>query len=246
VRIAFIADVHANRQAFTACLERARALGTDRFVLLGDYVGYGADPEWAVETVMDLVGQGAVALLGNHDCAVGDTRERMNPEAQLVIEWTRCQLGAPARAFLASLPLTVRDGERLYVHSDASAPKRWPYVTCAEEAYRSLAATDARVTFCAHVHAPAIYSLSVVSKMTAFRPVPGVPVPLLARRRWLVVVGSAGQPRDGNPAASFTMLDTDRQEVTFYRAPYNVEEAAAAIRKNGLPAVFAERLSVGR
>jgi diadenosine tetraphosphatase ApaH/serine/threonine PP2A family protein phosphatase len=170
----------------------------------------------------------------------------MNPEAQTAIEWTRGQLDAPERAFLAGLPLRARDGERLYVHGDASAPKRWLYITSPEEAYRSMAATDARLTFCAHVHMPAIYSLSVVSKMTAFTPVTGVPVPLLARRRWLIVVGSAGQPRDGNPAACFAMLDTGRQEITFCRAPYDVDAAADAIRRNGLPEMLAERLSVGR
>ena len=245
MRIAFIADIHANRQAFAACLKEARMLGAERFVLLGDYVGYGADPEWCVQTVRELVRAGAIALRGNHDAAIGDPGERMNPEAETAIEWTRCQLGAPERDFLAGLPLAMREGERLYVHADASAPERWRYVTAPEEAYRSMAATDARLTFCAHVHMPAIYSLSVVAKMTAFRPVTGVPVPLLARRRWLVVVGSAGQPRDGNPAGSFAMLDTERAEVTFCRAPYDVEAAAAAIRANALPEAFAERLRVG-
>lgn len=244
--IAFIADVHANRPAFSACLEQARARGAERIVLLGDYVGYGADAEWAVHTVMDLVRKGALAIAGNHDSAVGDASERMIPEAQTVIEWTRGQLGAPERAFLAGLPLQAREDDRLYIHADASAPKRWLYVTCREEAYRSLAATDARITFCGHTHEPAIYSLSVMSKLTAFRPVTDVPVPLLARRRWLVVLGSAGQPRDGNPAASFALLDTQRNELTFCRAPYNVEEAAAAIRKAGLPASFADRLFEGR
>ena len=244
--IALIADIHANRQAFTACLKQARALGAEHIVLLGDYVGYGADPEWTVRTVMELMSQGAVALIGNHDSAVDDRRERMNRDAQTAIEWTRGQLGAVEREFLGSLPLSFRDGDRLYVHSEASAPKRWLYVTTPEDAYRSMAATDARVTFCGHVHEPAMYSLSVVAKMTAFRPVTGVAVPLLARHRWLVVLGSAGQPRDGKPAASFAMLDTGRQEITFRRAPYDVEAAAAAIRANGLPVSLAERLIEGR
>ena len=244
--IALIADVHANRQALTACLAQAREFGAERIVLLGDYVGYGADPDWSVRTVMELVSQGAVALLGNHDNAVGDSRERMNQDARIAIEWTRRQLGAAEREFLGGLPLAFRDGERLYVHSDASAPKRWLYVTSPEEAYRSMAATDARVTICGHVHEPAMYSLSVVAKMTAFRPVTGVAVPLVARHRWHVVLGSAGQPRDGNPAASFAMLDTTRQEITFCRAPYDVEAAAAAIRANGLPVSLAERLIEGR
>lgn len=246
MKIALIADIHANRQAFTACLARARELGAERLVLLGDFVGYGADPEWTVDTAMTLAGQGAVALQGNHDAAIANLREQMNPKAQIVIEWTRGRLDAAQRDFLTGLPLTVREDDRLYVHADASAPWRWLYVTSAEEARVSLAATDARLVFCGHVHIPAVYSLSVVAKMTSFRPVADVPVPLLARRRWLIVLGSAGQPRDGNPAASFAMLDTDAQTITFTRAPYDTEEAAAAILANGLPVAFAERIRVGR
>jgi diadenosine tetraphosphatase ApaH/serine/threonine PP2A family protein phosphatase len=246
VRIALIADVHANRQAFAACLARARELGAERLVLLGDFVGYGADPEWAVDTARELVAEGAVALQGNHDAAIANPREQMNAKAQIVIEWTRGRLDAGQRDFLTGLPLTVREDDRLYVHADASAPKRWLYVTSSEEARACLAATDARLVFCGHVHVPAIYSLSVVAKITSFQPVTDVPVPLLARRRWLIVLGSAGQPRDGNPAASFAMLDTDAQTVTFARAPYDTDEAAAAIVTNGLPVAFAERIKVGR
>lgn len=246
MRIALIADIHANRQAFAACLARARELGAERFVLLGDFVGYGGDPEWAVDTAMALVADGAVALQGNHDAAIGNRRERMNPQAEMVIEWTRGRLGVPERDFLATLPLTVRDEDRLYVHGDASAPQRFLYVTSPEAARTCLMASDARLIFCGHVHVPAVYSLSVVAKMTSFRPVTDVPVPLLARRRWLIVVGAAGQPRDGNPSAAFAMLDTDRDTITFCRAPYDVAEAARAIIANGLPADFADRLSVGR
>src|ERR1700674_793789 len=89
VRLAIFADIHANRQAFSACLDWAWAHGAERIVLLGDYVGYGADPEWSVDTVMDLVGAGALAVRGNHDNAIGSASETMNAEAQAAIEWTR-------------------------------------------------------------------------------------------------------------------------------------------------------------
>src|SRR5471032_1178239 len=87
VLLAVFTDIHANRQAFGACLDVARARGAERIICLGDYVGYGADPEWAVETVMDLVERGAVAVRGNHDNAVGTTTESMNAVAQAAIEW---------------------------------------------------------------------------------------------------------------------------------------------------------------
>src|SRR3954468_19040081 len=104
VRLAIFADIHANRQAFSACLDFARARGAERMICLGDYVGYGADPEWAVDVVMGLVDEGAVAVRGNHDSAIGTTTVSMNAEAQAAIEWTRGRLSVPQRRFLAELP----------------------------------------------------------------------------------------------------------------------------------------------
>jgi diadenosine tetraphosphatase ApaH/serine/threonine PP2A family protein phosphatase len=246
VLIALFADIHANRQAFSACLAQARDFGAQRIVLLGDYIGYGADPEWTVTTVMDLVDKGAVAVLGNHDNALANPREQMNLEARIVIEWTRGELAASERKFLADLPLTATDADRLYVHSEASSPASWTYVTSTVEAARSITTTSAQITFCGHVHQPAIYSMSPTAKMTAFTPTTGAAVPLLQGRRWLAVLGSVGQPRDGNPAAAYVMLDTDKRAVTYCRAPYDVAKAAAAIRKKGLPRWLADRLLVGQ
>ncbi len=244
--VAMFADIHANRQAFSACLAQARGDGAERNVLLGDYVGYGADPEWTVTTVMDLVEKGATAVCGNHDSAVSDPREQLNIAAQVVIEWTRGELGTAERRFLEELPLEIKDEDRLYVHADASSPKSWRYVMNAEEAARSINATSADVTFCGHVHEPALYTMSTTGKVTAFRPVTGAAIQLLAGRRWLAVLGSVGQPRDGNPAASYAMLDTERRELTYCRAPYDVEATADKIRDSGLPPSLADRLLVGR
>jgi len=246
VLLAVFADIHANRQAFSACLDFARARGAEQMVCLGDYVGYGADPEWTVDTVMDLVDNGAMAVRGNHDNAVSIPSEIMNAEAQAAIEWTRGRLSAPQRHFLADLPLALEEEDRLYVHSEASTPARWRYVQNAADAARSIVATEAHVTFCGHIHKPALYSMSSVAKMTSFVPSADVPVELLAGRRWLAVLGSVGQPRDGNPAASLAMFDTGSDEITFCRVPYDVEAAAQRIRENGLPHWLADRLLVGR
>jgi diadenosine tetraphosphatase ApaH/serine/threonine PP2A family protein phosphatase len=246
MRIALLADMHANRQAFEACLRDAEARGAERYVLLGDYVGYGADPVYAVDKVMELAGRGALAVLGNHDAGVNDPSQRVNNEAQFVIDWTRSQLGVEERRFLAELPLTASDGDRLLVHSDASAPSKWIYVLTVEEASRSLRATKAQITFCGHTHKPGIFSVTAAAKMTAFSPVPDVPVPLHGLRRWLVVLGSVGQPRDGNPAASYAIFDDVKKEISFLRVPYDIESAADAIRKARLPLFFAERLFMGR
>ena len=244
--LALFSDIHANRQAFEACLEAARARGAERCICLGDIVGYGADPEWSVETVMDLVANGGMAVRGNHDNAIGADGESMNAEAQAAIEWTRSRLNVAQRRFLSELPMSVVDEDRLYVHSEASSPGRWRYVQSTPDAARSLIATDAHVTFCGHIHRPALYSLSVTAKMTSFVPTSNAPVQLLRGRQWLAVAGSVGQPRDGNPAASFLTFDTKTREVTYCRVPYDVETAAHRIRDNGLPPWLAERLTVGR
>jgi len=246
VLLAVLSDIHANRQAFDACLKAARERGAEQFALLGDFVGYGADPEWVVDTTMELVAQGAFAVRGNHDQAVSSTVETMNAEAQIAIEWTRGRLDAAQRRFLADLPLMVDDEDRLYVHSDASSPARWNYIRSAADAAKSLIAAPSHVTFCGHIHKPALYSLSVTAKMTSFVPKAGVPVQLLHGRQWLAVLGSVGQPRDGDSAASFVLFDTVTCQITYCRVPYDIEAAAQRILQNGLPSWLADRLSRGR
>ncbi|UFZ06680.1 metallophosphatase family protein [Bradyrhizobium ontarionense] len=244
--LAIFTDIHANRQAFAACLEVARARGAERFVCLGDIVGYGADPEWSVDTVMEMVANGGLAVRGNHDNAVSTASESMNAEAQAAMDWTRGRLSAEQRRFLAELPMSVGDEDRLFVHSEASSPPRWRYVQSATDAARSMIATEAQVTFCGHIHRPALYSMSATAKMTSFTPTANMPVQLLRGRQWLAVVGSVGQPRDGDPAASFATFDTRTRELTYWRVPYDVETAAQRIRDNGLPPWLAQRLTVGR
>jgi diadenosine tetraphosphatase ApaH/serine/threonine PP2A family protein phosphatase len=246
VLLALFADIHANRQAFAACLDAARSRGAERMILLGDFVGYGGDPEWTVDTVMGLVAEGAIAIRGNHDQAIGTPSENMNPVAQAAIEWTRGRLDAKQRQFLAGLPFRVEEEDRLYVHSEASNPPRWRYVQSTADAARSMISTNAQVTFCGHIHLPTLYSMSATAKMTSFVPTAGIPVQLLKGRQWLAVAGSVGQPRDHNPAACFLTFDTSSREVTYCRVAYDVEAAARRIRDHGLPSWLAERLVQGR
>lgn len=247
MRIALLSDIHGNLEAFRACLDNARARGAERIVLLGDLVGYGADPAAVLDLAMEEVAQGAVALLGNHDEAVlGEGPCGMNAMAATAIAWTREQVTPTHRAFISSLPMTIEEEGRLYVHAEASAPGRWRYVSDAEAARRSMEATQAHTTFCGHVHRPALYSLGDTGKLTGFGPVAGAPVPLGRGRSWLAVAGAVGQPRDGDPSACYIVIDTAPLQATWLRVPYDVERAAEKIRAAGLPAGLAERLFVGR
>lgn len=246
MRLAFFADLHANREAFTACLARLRKIGFDRAVFLGDLVGYGGDPGWTVDTVQRMAEDGALAVQGNHDEAVvsGPT-EHMHGDARIAIEWTRAQLDPAQIRFLAAMPLTVVDENRLYVHANACAPGQWSYITSPRAATRSMAATAQQVTFCGHVHEPVLYHSQHELDAGLFGPRPGFPIPLARSRHWLAIPGSVGQPRDGNPAACCALLDTGPNTLTFFRVSYDHHAAGERILKAGLPPSFATRLTEG-
>ena len=251
MKLAVITDIHANRQALEAVLAHARAQGVERFALLGDFVGYGADPAWVLDTVAELLRDGAVAVLGNHDEAVikGD-RPGMHEDARAVLNWTRSQLNPAQLQTLAALPLTVKRGDCLFVHANAYDPAGWDYIASRAQATRSLQATRERYTFCGHMHEPMLYNLSGTGKAGDFSPVPGVAIPLPIHRQWLVIPGACGQPRDGNPAAAYALFDEASAALSFERVPYDVEAAAAKILASDMPtsvaARMAERLGLGR
>lgn len=246
MKIALITDLHANREAVEAVLAHAQSQAAARYALLGDFVGYGADPGWVVDKVRELVAQGAAAVMGNHDQAVVQgPLPTMIPEARHAVEWTRAQLSGAQLDFLASLPMTAGGGDRLYVHANAYAPGEWGYITGRMEAVRSLQATSARYTFCGHMHEPRLYHLTGTGKTGDFVPMAGTPIPLSHQRRWLVIPGSTGQPRDGNPAACYALFETDSATLTFHRVPYDVAGASAKIRQAGLPPRLADRLHHG-
>ena len=245
VRIAILSDIHANREAFTACLAATEVAGADRLVILGDIVGYGADPLWCLDKTRELLATGAVVLRGNHDEAVAKSTQSMNLNARLAIEWTRNQLSAADRAFLGHLPMQVAEDDRLYVHASANAPEAWHYMLDADDARGHFMHCDATVSFCGHTHQPALFSAFSVGKITAFTPDTVEPIPLTPQRQWLAVMGSVGQPRDGNPASAWALYDTETRELRFQRTAYDIETAAAKIRKAGLPEALAERLFQG-
>ena len=245
MRTALFADIHANREALEACLSHAKNNRIDRYVFLGDYVGYGADPVFAIETVMNYVERGAIALLGNHDAAALQPDPRMNDVAFVAMEWTRERLGPAHLALVKGLPLTYEEGGRLYVHANAYVPGGWEYVTGLYAASKCMMATSAQAIFCGHTHVPMLFHMSMTGKVASFEPVDRVDIPLMARRRWLAVIGSVGQPRDHNPAASYAILDAAHGILTYIRVPYDVAAAARKIRDAGLPLALSYRLAEG-
>lgn len=246
MRLALLTDLHANREALEACLAHAERQQADQYAFLGDLVGYGADPGWVVDTVMDYVVRGALAVRGNHDHAVTrEERPGMQLEALEALEWTRSRLSARQLGFLAELPLTQQHGSALLVHASACDPAKWEYVSGTAQAERSLRAAPGGIVFSGHVHAPALYRRTDDGRIGRVAPDAGQCITLQAQHQYLAIPGAVGQPRDGNNAACYAMYDDQARELCFYRVPYDHGAAARRVIAAGLPIVFAMRLVEG-
>ena len=245
-RLAILTDIHGNREAFQAVLDDLHQRAVDRIVLLGDIVGYGPDPEWCANKAMALHASGALVVKGNHDAAIEKIDVTMNAVARTAIDWTRPRLGRAEQAFLNQMPLTEAVDDLLFVHASANDPGDWIYVTSERSAMPGFRVSKARVIFCGHVHVPLLVSCDRqgMVREQPFRS--GLPIPLIRSRRWLAVVGSAGQPRDGVAQAAWALVDTGRDELTFRRTPYDAAGAARKVRAAGLPEELAVRLLMGR
>jgi diadenosine tetraphosphatase ApaH/serine/threonine PP2A family protein phosphatase len=245
MRLALLSDIHANREAFEAVLADLAERQIDRMAFLGDVVGYGPDPGWCLDKVADLVEDGAICLRGNHDRAVGVPERLMNIHARRVIDWTVNRLNARQKLFLGELPLAVEQEDALFVHASADDPANWTYVKDADAASASFGATPARLTFCGHVHRAALYSQDLSGRVHLHEAKPAAAMPLLHSRRWLAVIGSVGQPRDGSGMAAYAILDRGANDLTFRRVAYDHSLTARKARDYGLPESLARRLMQG-
>ena len=243
--IALLSDLHANASALEACLRHARDRGADRYAFLGDFVGYGADAARVVEVVAQFAAEGAFAVKGNHDEAIEKRGAYFNEAAHAALDWARETLAESQKAFLASLPLVVRDQELCFVHASAASPERWDYIDSKSAAKRCADAAATRYTFCGHVHDQRLFFETTRGPMSEFVPSAGTPIPVRGQRRWVAIVGSVGQPRDRNPAAAYALFDRAREEITFHRVVYDAAAAADRIRRCGLPASLAFRVELG-
>lgn len=247
-KIALFADLHSNLEAFEACYKHAQEQGANEFVFLGDIVGYNADPVALIEKIACLVeDKKAVAVLGNHDEAIFvDRSQRMNAEANAAIQWTKCQLSDSHVQFLKDLPLIIQDEDMTFVHANASNPQNWTYVDSGLAAWHCAEASESIYTFVGHVHDPTIYYQSTVGKLIRFHPQASEPVPVSRHRRWVSIVGSLGQPRDGDPRACYAIFEPDEEQMTFYRIEYDHYKAAQKVFEAGLPEKLANRLLTGK
>ncbi len=247
---ALLSDIHANWQALQACIDHAGQQGIGRWAVLGDLVGYGGGPLPVVQQVMRWHGEGACVLQGNHDAMAVTPPQAEGSLGAMTAAWTYAQLPPAERRWLAQLPLTQQVGHMLFVHASAHEPAEWRYVDneraaqqCLDAATRTL--PQAHV-FVGHVHQQTLYYQGSGRGLMAFTPTPGVAVPLPRHRAWVATVGSVGQPRDGDPRAMYAVYDDSACRITFHRVPYDHAAAAAAIRRAGLPDIFAARLEEGR
>ncbi len=248
--IALFSDIHSNREALQACLSDAAAHGAEQHVFLGDIIGYGADPSFVVETIAGLAAKGAIVIKGNHDEAVVSQERDTSNSARIAIEWTKTRLNQSEKAFLQALPFSASLGELLFVHGDASDPASWIYVTGPDEAEYSMRATQQRVTFTGHVHRPLLTKTPLrpaSNKPSVFSSVPvsGAAQRLEREFKWHAVLGSVGQPRDGNTASAYALYDDATEMLTYMRVAYDIAKAADKIRAAGLPEKLADRLFLG-
>jgi diadenosine tetraphosphatase ApaH/serine/threonine PP2A family protein phosphatase len=243
VKILIMSDIHGNKVALEAVL--AEAGPVDEIWSLGDVVGYGPEPGWCVDRIAEL--GVSPSLSGNHDLAAtgGIDISAFNVVAQVATAWTSAQLTQDQHRYLESLPsLTVVQGITL-VHGSPRAPV-WEYIGDAHTASLNfkLLATD--ICFAGHTHVAAISERRYGHpQATHVQWEPDLRVSL-ADRRLILNPGSVGQPRDGDPRASYAMYDPDEGHVTLHRTPYDIEAVQHHMREVGLPSFLADRLAEGR
>ncbi|MBI4340801.1 MAG: metallophosphoesterase family protein [Candidatus Omnitrophica bacterium] len=251
MRYAVLADIHGNAQALDAVLQRLAAQRIDRYLCLGDVIGYGAQPLACLERLQALQ---AVMVAGNHEqgCIGRLPLSWFNDLARAALEWTRGELGITELDVLRRLPLTATEGPCTLVHASLQHPEQFTYVVDVAHIVESLSAC--RTLFClsGHTHQPCVVEYERAARhigrvLTAAHEMAGVPfVDDAAAMRYWLNPGSVGQPRDGDARASAAIIDTDARMIHLQRVPYDVAAAQAAIRQAGLPEFLAARLAVGR
>ncbi|NLB56655.1 MAG: metallophosphoesterase family protein [Lentisphaerae bacterium] len=237
---AILSDIHANLEGLTAVLEDAHNNGATNFVCLGDIVGYNANPVECVEIVRSL---NCATVCGNHDhyCLLDEELKGFHPIAADAIGWTRRLLSDDDKAYLASLNFVERVENFTIVHSTLDTPQMWGYVFENLEAEASFNYQVTELCFFGHTHVPMAFE-----KSGDVNGGPFTALKLKLGKKYFVNPGSIGQPRDGDPRASYALFSLETKEVELRRVHYDFQTAQSKIRKAGLPEHLANRLALGR
>ncbi|HEY8677785.1 MAG TPA: metallophosphoesterase family protein [Candidatus Dormibacteraeota bacterium] len=236
MRVALLSDIHSNLEALDAVI--GALPDVEHILVLGDIVGYGPDPNAVIARLRSV---GARAVLGNHDQAMLDPSvlDWFNPHAAAAARWTQTVLTPQSRRYLAGLPKHGRIGRHRFVHGSPRKPYIWEYIVDELQALEILVRLGRRFCFFGHTHLPRIFT-------EEGEQVPDTADWIALPPSALINPGSVGQPRDGNPQASFAVVDLEAEAVRFFRAPYAVEATQAKIREAGLPEIEGTRLAHGR
>jgi predicted phosphodiesterase len=263
MEIAVISDIHANAEALAEVFADISVTGAEKIAVLGDVVGYGADPEICTRAIMVVSGDEPdggfapsellesangfrdaliCAVMGNHDMGVlnDEILTVMRYEAVEAVLWQRKELSPEALSFHMARPLEVEYGDAVFVHASPYRPEAFGYIVTHYDAAYVLQRVEGRLFFIGHTHDPAVFNEDGIVNVG-----PGGKVLLDPEKRYIVNVGSVGQPRDGDPRSSYAIWDTERETVEFRRVEYDVETAARKIYDAGLPRVLGDRLFAG-
>jgi predicted phosphodiesterase len=240
MRYAIIADIHANLEAFETVLADAKAMNCTHYACLGDVVGYNANPKECLDMVRAM---GMPCVKGNHDeyCSAETDLEGFNPHAQEAINWTRDQLTDDDRKWLRDLRYIRLVASFSIVHATLDGPQRWGYVFDKLAAAASFTYQNTSVCFFGHTHVPVAFvrdSMVRGGTYSKFKTEPG--------KKYFVNVGSVGQPRDGNPRASYVVYDLDEGSIEIRRLDYDIVTTQRKIIEAGLPPRLAHRLAEGK
>jgi diadenosine tetraphosphatase ApaH/serine/threonine PP2A family protein phosphatase len=241
MRYAVLSDIHSNYEALEAVLRVCDREAPDAFLCVGDVVGYGPDPSLVIAEVR---GRKMAAVRGNHDQATFDPAEDQyfNSWAREGIAWTRERLAAAELRYLEGLELTREADGALLVHASPSEPRAWRYVLGAAEAGPEFSSFDESVCFIGHSHVPMI----IVKDESGIAELRAAEVAFEAGKRYIVNVGSVGQPRDGDRRAAFGLFDSAERTFRLVRVEYDAEATSRKIIDSGLPPFLGERLLAGR
>jgi len=241
MRYAIIADIHSNLPALQAVLSDIEKYGVDEIVCAGDVVGYGPFPNECIEIVEKTV---AHTVMGNHDCAILDTTELkyFNTYAREAIEWTLQVLIPKSVQFLSSLGMIKILQDFTLVHSSPSSPGEWLYIFSLTEARKNFEHFRTPICFIGHSHIPTIFC----HRNERCWVVRNTDIAIEPDTRYIINVGSVGQPRDADPRASYGIYNTETQNFTLHRVSYDIQTTQTKMAEMGLPTYLIKRLSYGR